>query len=261
VDGVSFAVVLDPFGASARSGRGAAFLVLLGFVLSFLFIRTSARMIRAQVSWWPGNVETSSGLHLHHLVWGISLMFVTGFLGFALDAGAPWYQMAAALFGVGAGLTADEFALWVRLDDVYWTSEGRVSLDAVIFVVAFMALVVIGTKPFGLDEPASVVVTAYVVAQTIVLSGISFFKGRIALGLLAIFVWPCGLWAACRLAMPSSPWARRFYGDEKLARARRRFPPDRRGVRLRDSFFDAIGGRVSEPATSPTTETPGASPR
>jgi hypothetical protein len=261
VDGVFFAVVLDPFGASARSGRGAAFLVLLGFVLSFLFIRTSARMIRAQVSWWPGNVETSSGLHLHHLVWGISLMFVTGFLGFALDAGAPWYQMAAALFGVGAGLTADEFALWVRLDDVYWTSEGRVSLDAVIFVVAFMALVVIGTKPFGLDEPASVVVTAYVVAQTIVLSGISFFKGRIALGLLAIFVWPCGLWAACRLAMPSSPWARRFYGDEKLARARRRFPPDRRGVRLRDSFFDAIGGRVSEPATSPTTERPGASPR
>ena len=111
MDGVSVAVVLDPFGTRAHSGRGAAFLVLLGFVLSFLFIRTSARMIRAQVSWWPGNVQTSSGLHLHHLVWGISLMFVAGFLGFALDAGAPWYQLTAAAFGVGAGLTADEFAL------------------------------------------------------------------------------------------------------------------------------------------------------
>jgi hypothetical protein len=247
VDGVSVAVVLDPFGTSARSGRGAAFLVLLGFVLSFLFIRTSARMIRAQVSWWPGNVETSSGLHLHHLVWGISLMFIAGFLGFALDAGAPWYQFAAAAFGIGAGLTADEFALWVRLDDVYWSNEGRVSLDAVIFVVAFMALVVIGTKPFGLDEPASVLVTAYVVTQTIVLSGISFFKGRIALGLLAIFIWPCGLWAASRLAMPSSPWAHRFYDKEKLARARKRFPPDRPSAHFRDRFFDAIGGRVSEP--------------
>jgi hypothetical protein len=245
VDGVSIAVVLDPFGTPARSGRGAAFLVLLGFVLSFLFIRTSARMIRAQVSWWPGNVETSSGLHLHHLVWGISLMFVAGFLGFALDAGAPWYQIAAVAFGIGAGLTADEFALWVRLDDVYWTNEGRVSLDAVIFVVAFMALVVVGTKPFGLNEPLSVAGTAYLVAQTIVLSGVSFFKGRIALGLVAIFVSPCGLWAACRLAMPNSPWARRFYGEEKLARAKERFPPDRLGVRLRDRFFDAIGGRVS----------------
>ena len=246
MDGVSVAVVLDPFGTPAHSGRGAAFLVLLGFVLSFLFIRTSARMIRAQVSWWPGNVQTSSGLHLHHLVWGISLMFVAGFLGFALDAGAPWYQLTAAAFGVGAGLTADEFALWVRLDDVYWANEGRISLDAVIFVVAFMALVVVGTKPFGLDEPLSVALTAYVVAQTIVLSGISFFKGRIALGLLAIFIPFCGLWAACRLAVPSSPWARRFYGEEKLARAKERFPPDRPGVRLRERFFDAIGGRVSE---------------
>ena len=115
---------------AGHSGRSAAFLVLLGFLGSFLFIRTSTRMIRAQVSWWPGNLETASGLHIHHLVWGIALMTVGGFLGFALRPGAPWYQLAAIGFGIGVGLTADEFALWVRLEDVYWSKDGRASLDA-----------------------------------------------------------------------------------------------------------------------------------
>jgi hypothetical protein len=64
---------------------------------------------------------------------------------------------------------------------------------------------------------------------------------------LAIFIPLCGLWAACRLAMPGSPWARRFYDAEQLARARERFPADRRGARFRERFFDAIGGRVREP--------------
>ena len=55
-------------------GKETHFLILIAFVLSFGFIRTSAHMIRAQVSWWPGNVETKSGTHIHHLVWGILLL-------------------------------------------------------------------------------------------------------------------------------------------------------------------------------------------
>ena len=56
-------------------------LVLLGaMLLSFGFIRFSTRMIRAEVSWWPGNV-TPGGLHIHHLVFGIVLMMLAGFLG------------------------------------------------------------------------------------------------------------------------------------------------------------------------------------
>ncbi len=82
---------------SAEAGRDAAFLVLLGFLLSFLFIRTSTRMIRAEVSWWPGNVETESGLHLHHLVWGIAFMLIGGFAAFALKtpaqlSGGRWHR-------------------------------------------------------------------------------------------------------------------------------------------------------------------------
>lgn len=233
------------FNGSFDPGRSAAFLVLLGFLLSFLFIRTSARMIRAQVSWWPGNVETGSGLHLHHLVWGISLMLVSGFAGFAFSSPvAPWYQIAAVVFGIGAGLTFDEFALWIHLSDVYWSEEGRSSLDAVVLVIVFMALVVLGSKPFGLEGNESIGVGAVVVAQALVLSIITLLKGRIGLGVASVFIPFLGLWGALRLGRPGSPWARRRYSEEKAARAEARFPPDSRGQRIRDGFFNAIGGRA-----------------
>lgn len=227
-------------------GREAAFLVLLGFVGSFLFIRTSARMNRAQVKWWPGSVETRSGVHLHHLVWGISLMLMAGFLGYALEASTPWYQCTAILFGIGCGLTLDEFALWVHLDDVYWTQEGRISLDAVVIAVAFMGLVVIGVRPFGLEDGSSSPVEILTIVQALALSVISFLKGRIDHGVVAIFIPFFGLWATCRLAKPNSPWARKFYGDAKVQRSRERFPPDGRSVRWRRAFFNAIGGKVSD---------------
>jgi hypothetical protein len=254
-------ISVDPFSGSSEPGRSAAFLVLLAFMLSFLFIRTSARMIRAQVSWWPGDVETSSGLHLHHLVWGISLMLLSGFVGFALQTQVdPWYQLAAIGFGFGAGLTFDEFALWVNLEDVYWTNQGRVSLDAVVLVTVFMGLVVIGTEPFGISESDSPGLAALAVLQAFVLSSISFMKGRIGLGTLAIFIPFLGLWGALRLGKPTSPWGRRRYTGKKLARAQARFPPDSLGHRMRDGFLNAIGGRPSQPDPSPAAEpatTPG----
>src|SRR6202020_857151 len=112
-------------------GQRSGFVLLGAFLLAFLFIRTSARLIRSpKITWWPGSVETKSGLHLHHLVWGLCLMMGSGFLNFALAPSSPGLELLAAAFGIGAGLTLDEFALWVRLEDVYWSQEGRISLDA-----------------------------------------------------------------------------------------------------------------------------------
>ena len=102
-------------------GERTGFVLLAAFLLAFLFIRTSSRLIRSpRVPWWPGSVTTGSGLHLHHLVWGIILLLTTGFLGFTLNPDSPWNEILAAGFGVGAGFTLDEFALWVYLRDVYW---------------------------------------------------------------------------------------------------------------------------------------------
>jgi len=232
-------------GRGREPSEGGAFLVLLAFLISFAFIRTSARMIRAQVSWWPGNVTTGSGLHIHHLVWGISLLLVSGFLAFATNLESPWWQISAVGFGIGAGLTLDEFALWLRLEDVYWSEQGRQSIDAVIMAALFAGLVVLGVRPFGLDDPGSVIGTIATVTLNLLLASITFLKGRMLLGVVAIFIPLVGLVSAIRLGKPQSPWAHRFYlgsREAKLARARERFAPDRRSAVLGRRVQDLIGG-------------------
>ena len=171
-------------------GERTGFVLLAAFLLTFLFIRTSARLIRSpRVPWWPGSVTTGSGLHLHHLVWGIVLLLLTGFLGFALSPRSPWNEVLAGGFGVGAGLTLDEFALWVYLRDVYWSDEGRASLDAVVVAAALAGLVLLGIAPFDLPNNSSSVATlSSSVLVVLVLSAIAILKGRLFLGLIGIFI-------------------------------------------------------------------------
>jgi len=238
-----------PFGARAAPGTGTAFLVLAAFVLSFLLIRTSARLTRS-VSWWPGGVQTG-GVHVHHLVWGICLMMLAGFLGFAVPLDPPWWHLVAATFGVGAGFTMDEFALWVHLDDVYWSQEGRTSFDAVVIAVAFAGLIVVGTTPFGLDDPASVAGTAGAVVVVLVLSVMCILKGRILLGVVGLFIPLAGLVGAVRLGHPTSPWGRRRYAGRRLERATARFAPDALGMRWQRRVGDLLAGAPSSDAADP----------
>jgi hypothetical protein len=238
-------VSVHPFGDRLEPGRGAGFVVLVAFLVSFLAIRTSARLTRS-VSWWPGGVQ-AGGVHLHHLVWGICLMLLTGFLAFAAPLGAPWWDLVAIGFGVGAGFTLDEFALWVRLEDVYWAEEGRVSFDAVICTCAFGALVVVGTRPFGLDEASSIVGTALIIAGIGALATACFAKGRVLLGVVGIFIPVVAVSGAVRLARPTSLWARWRYDASKLERSERRFAATRSSTRARRRLGDLIAGAPSEP--------------
>jgi hypothetical protein len=228
-----------------RSQR-AGFIALSAFLLSFLFIRTSARLIRSpRVSWWPGSVETKGGLHLHHLVWGIVALLTAGFLNFALAPGSPWVEILAAVFGIGAGLTLDEFALWVHLEDVYWSEEGRSSLDAVVIAALLGGLIVLGLAPFELSNQGSAVTSlAIVVAIDVTLCVLAILKGKPILGLTGVFVPAASLIGAIRLASPTSPWARWRYNPEgpKLARSRERYA--RIAVRRR-RLRDAIAGAPS----------------
>src|SRR5262249_27786591 len=65
-----------------QPGKLPLAVLFLAFVVTFLFIRFSTRMIRAQVKWWPGNVS-GGGLHLHHVVFGIVFMVLAGVGGFS----------------------------------------------------------------------------------------------------------------------------------------------------------------------------------
>lgn len=224
--------------------RQQIFLLLLGFLISFGFIRTSARLTRS-VSWWPGGVVTDSGVHLHHLVWGIALMIVAGTLAFALPDRGPGPEIAAAAFGVGVGLTLDEFALWVYLRDVYWSEQGRKSIDAVAMATVFMLLVLLGSRPLDLGAGSATSIIAGSVV-TLLICGVCFLKEKLMLGLIGLFVPLLAIPGAVRIAKPGSLWAQRRYGERsprKQARAERRFGPGSRHQRWMAALRDVVGGR------------------
>jgi hypothetical protein len=230
-------------------GQRAGFILLGAFLVSFLFIRTSARLIRnPKVTWWPGSVKTKGGLHLHHLVWGIVLLMASGFLNFVLQPGSPGLELLAALFGIGAGLTLDEFALWIHLEDVYWSKEGRSSIDAVVVATLLGGLVVLGIAPFDLSNRATPITSLVVViAIDLTFSAIAILKGKPLLGLLGVFVPVFSIVGSMRLAAPGSPWARWRYPPEgrRMARSQARF---KRVRARRRRFMNTIGGAPSQPA-------------
>jgi hypothetical protein len=230
----------------------AVFLVLVGFLGSFAFIRMSTRIIRSEsVSWWPGNVESESGVHVHHLVFGIVTMMIAGTLAFVADGRTPFTEICALGFGIGVGLTIDEFALWVHLEDVYWAKEGRSSIDATVIAAAAMLLIVLGANPLAIDSGSPAVVISSILATLLVFLAVAicFLKGRIMHGVVGFFVFPIAIYGACRIGKPSSSWARRRYGEHRpkeQVKAEDRFQPDRRTERFKEAFRDIVGGKPSE---------------
>jgi lysyl-tRNA synthetase class 2 len=246
--------------AGTGGGQGAGFLLLVAFLASFGFIRMSARLMRSpKVPWWPGSVQTG-GLHIHHLVFGIVAMLLAGFLGFALQPDSPWFEILAIVFGIGAGLTLDEYALWLHLEDVYWAEEGRRSVDAVIVATVLAGLILLGFVPFGdrwtldlsgvggpvLDTGQSTSAVLVAIAINLSACAVAAFKGKLYSALAGIFIPPIAWVTAIRLAMPGSPWARRRYRPDgpKIARATLR--QERHQRRLR-RWQDRIGGKPSTP--------------
>lgn len=236
----------------AEHDEQGLFLVLVGFILSFAFIRMSTRLMRSpRVPWWPGSVVSDSGVHLHHLVFGIVTMMIAGALGFSAFGHSPWTEICAFAFGVGAGLTIDEFALWVYLDDVYWAEEGRSSIDATVIAAAGMMLLLLGFSPFSFETGSAGAVIGSILSAIFVflLVAICFAKGRVMHGTVGFFVFPIAIYGAWRLGKPNSAWARKRYGGrspEKQERAEERFPPGRRTERFKNAFRDIVGGKPSE---------------
>jgi hypothetical protein len=238
------------------AGKQPLALLLAAFVVTFLFIRFSVRMIRAGVRWWPGNL-TPGGLHVHHVVFGVVVMLIAGVGGFsAISQRAPWAVIFPALFGCGAALVLDEFALILHLRDVYWAEQGRTSVDAVFLAVAVCGLLLLGGVPLGLGDTSGeggwvsrIDLSVTLVVNT-ALVALTLLKGKYWTGLLGLLVPTFALVGAIRLARPNSPWARWRYrvGSRKLARAIAR--EDRhhiRWVRRRRWLQDALAGGPTAP--------------
>lgn len=239
-------------------GRLPLLCFLLGLLAGFLLIRLSVRMIRADVKWWPGNI-TPGGQHIHHVVFGIVLMLLAGIglIAVYVDGSESVGAALAAIFGIGAALVLDEFALIFYLRDVYWSEQGRTSVDAVFAAVAFTGLLLLGFHPLELLSPADfradpdpwVRGTLAVLAlANLALGVIVLLKGKIWTGLLGLFVLPILVLAAVRLSRPSAPWARWRYTTrpKKMERALRREKRWRRPIiRAKIYLQDAIAGKPS----------------
>jgi len=229
------------------------FFLLVGFILTFVLTRLNTRITRAKggSGLGAGSIVTAGGLHIHHSVFGIIGMTVVGILEFALQPGSPWIELLALAFGSGAALTLDEFALILHLEDVYWTGEGRASIDAVILGVTFITLLLTGLTPRSIGELGDLVAMSRWVGSALILGGaafviVSYLKGKLFMGTVGIFVPPVAVIGALRLAKPNSPWAHRRYASNpgKLERARRRNEGfNRRWRQGKHYLWDVIGGK------------------
>lgn len=246
-----------------ETGRLPLFCFFTGMIAGFASIRFSTRMIRAGVRRWPGNVEPG-GLHIHHVVFGVVMMLLGGTVGFAVPAGLTgWRAAAAALFGVGSALVLDEFALILRLRDVYWTQEGRLSVEAVFVALAALGLLLIGERPVFVSDIGDAVgeggaewaVGSGLAVFNFGLVAVTLFKGKFWTGFLGLFFPVLLVVSAVRLSRPDAPWARwRYRGPggrraRKLERAVRRERLLREPVmRMWDRLSDLVAGRPDAPA-------------
>jgi hypothetical protein len=228
----------------------AGFILLGSFLLSFILIRISVRLMRSpKVPWWPGSIKTEGGLHVHHLVFGIVLMLLFGFLAIAVYLPNPWYDLVAAGFGVGAGLTLDEYALWLHLDDVYWAEEGRRSVDAVIIAAVLGGLILLGARPLTSSDTGSAVGIVATIVVVLALCAGALLKGRTMLGIFGLVFPPLAFWGLVRLARPDSPWARWRYPPDSR-RMRRAIVRSERQQRRYRRWQDLIAGAPSVPAVT-----------
>ncbi|MET0457346.1 MAG: hypothetical protein ABW137_36410 [Mycobacterium sp.] len=222
---------------------------LIAFLLTFLVTRTIVRYIRHNADndtppkWWqPRNIGHGS-THIHHVVIGVILVMVSGvtMVTLAVDGGVPEFTAAAIGFGIGAALVLDEFALILHLQDVYWSEDGRTSVDAVFAALAVAGLLVMGFNPlsfFDIDIwreddtlPARATVVG-IAAFTLSLAVVVLLKGKVWTGLVGMFITPLLIIGAYRLSRPHAPWARWRYAHrpKKMHRALERERQLRRPV-------------------------------
>jgi hypothetical protein len=238
------------------SGKEALFFVFLSFLIAFALTRLYTRQARIH-GWGSASV---GGVHLHHAVPGLVLALCAGLLAFTpWGSDSPAQEVLAIAFGVGAALILDEWALIFHLEDVYWSQEGRSSIDAVIVGSMLAGILLHTASPFGLQEseyPGSRTAVFALLAVNYLFALVCFLKAKPVVGAVGLLVPLVALAGAVRLAKPHSPWARWFYdparGPERLRherarkqeRSRQRFGAGWEG-RLERKIDDVLGGAPS----------------
>ena len=218
--------------------------MFLAILVTFLITRTVTRLIRSGSGGGAGLGNVSiGGNHIHHQVFGILIIIGTGIVLVSQTPSGAALDAAAAVFGIGVGLTVDEFALWLHLEDVYWARQGRQSVDA-IFCVLVITGALIGGASFvsggiGSSEWWSSVTT---IAVSLVLCVICLLKGKVITGVIGIVLAPVALVGAIRLAKPWSWWAVHRYPSRSRRADRAASRYDQRRLERWDWLRDLVAG-------------------
>jgi hypothetical protein len=221
--------------------------MFLAILVTFLITRAVTRLIRSGRGGGAGlgNVQIA-GNHIHHQVFGILIIIGTGIVLVSATPHGAALSVAAAVFGVGVGLTVDEFALWLHLRDVYWTSEGRVSVDA-IFCVLVITGALVGGASFLSGHLGSTAWWSSValLAVNLLLCVICVLKGKIVTGVVGIVIGIVAFVGAVRLAKPGSWWATRRYAGRPRRAARAEHRYDERYAQRWNRLRDLVAGPPS----------------
>jgi hypothetical protein len=231
-------------------------LCFVSFVLTFVSTRAITRLIRDGRG--PFRNVTAGGTHIHHSVPGVILLMIGAFTAVGGPGTMGWLSFSAIAVGIGTSLVLDEFALILHLQDVYWSGEGQLSVEAVSLVAACLGLALVGFSPVRVANVDSTELSLRISATgVLVIDGclalLCVLKGKYRSGLFGLFLPPVGFIGAVRLARPNSIWARRLYRGKKLEHATRRTASfDRRWKPVQADWEDFIGGRPSQPDTPPS---------
>ena len=127
------------------SGEKALFNLLASFVATFAIARGITYILRGRATFGPFRDFRVGRRHIHHFVPGIALAFTSGAAAMVTDDEGLEAPLALA-FGTGMGLTLDESALLLELEDVYWTPEGLLSVQITMATMALLAALALGTR-------------------------------------------------------------------------------------------------------------------
>jgi len=116
-----------------KHGQKVSFLILLSFLTAFVIARAYAIL--------AAPILEIGGIHVHHLNLGIGILAISGLLGFYFSD-SRFRKQIIMLYGIGLGLTFDEFGMWLHLEDHYWI---RTSYDAIIII----SLILLNSVFFG----------------------------------------------------------------------------------------------------------------
>jgi hypothetical protein len=130
-------------GGSSR--ENAMFNLLTSFVGSFLSARAITYLLRHRSRVGPFRNVRVGRRHIHHFVPGIVVAFAAGAVAI-VTRNDDLEPLLAVPFGVGMGLTLDESALLLELEDVYWTREGLLSVQITLAVTSLLASIALGLR-------------------------------------------------------------------------------------------------------------------